>query len=425
MLKFITKYKYVIGLLIILSLGLYLRFHGYESDPNRMFGWDQARDAWKTRDILQGQLVLDGPKTGIGNLHLGPLYFYLLAPFYFFTKLDPVGSLYFLIVANIINFLIVYFVSARIFSQKAALFAVFLFAVSNYIIKQSSIPWNVSLVPGVSLLIFYGLYQIKTASKTYWYYIIGLLMGFFLHLHFTAVFFPVIIGLTLFPYDRDWKKLRYLAMTYLLAGLFLIPVLVFNFQQSQGEYYRYTDFISNYTHGFYVQFFLSRLSESFVQFKTITYFPFNIVVQFLLPILFFLTVFFEKRKQMKLFGLLMVPWFVVPVIAFTLYAGPISDYYFYFQMPLIILMLIYLQIKLLHLSPKLLFLLIPLWLVYAYANTQEFWVKRTDGGLNKSKREALPFAKEGRMIQYHEGDIKSYLYEVWTEDYPPDDSVKY
>lgn len=422
--KVFGGWRYLLLFIVILALALYLRFHGYETDPTRFFGWDQARDAWKIRDIIQGQLVLDGPKTGIGNLHLGPLYFYLVAPFYLITKLDPVGSIYFLIFANIVNFFTLFVVTKKLFSLKAALFAVFLFAVSNYIIKQSMIPWNVSLVPAASTLIFYSIYRIKTQGKMYWYVILGGLMGFFFHLHFTAVFLPAIVILSLFPYNKKFKTLFPLILSFLIASIFLIPTLLFNYQHSQGEYYRYTDFITHYTHGFHGRFFMTRLVESFVQFRLITFFPLiSSVLQFIIPAAFFGLIFFEKDKKTKLLGLLMLPWFIVPLIAFTVYAGPVSDYYYYFQMPLVIFIIIYLQIQILKKFPKLLYLLIALWVVYAISNTQEFWVKKTDGGLNMSKRDALVHAKEGRIIEYHEGDIRSYLYEVWTEDYPPPESI--
>lgn len=424
--RYLSRNKYYILLFfLILSVSLYLRFHGYESDPTRFFGWDQARDAWKVRDIIQGQLVLDGPKTGIGNLHLGPLYFYLVAPFYLLTKLDPVGSMYFLFMANIINIITIFFVTKKLFSIKAALFAIFLFSISNYIIKQSMIPWNVSLVPAASSLIFYSIYTIKTGGKFYWYLILGGLMGFFFHLHFTAVFLPAIIILSLFPYDRKFKKLIPLVWSFLIAGIFLVPTLIFNYQHSQGEFYRYTDFISHYTHGFYGTFFLMRLHEAFVQFRLLSFFPLiSLISQFLIPIAFFALVLFEKDKKTKLLGLLMIPWFVIPLIVFTIYAGPISDYYYYLQMPLVIWILIYLQSRLLKKSKKFLYLLIVFWIIYAFFNTQEFWIKKTDGGLNMSKKDALIHAKEGRVIEYNEGDIRSYLYEVWTEDYPPPDSIE-
>ncbi|MCR4260991.1 MAG: hypothetical protein NUV69_00810 [Candidatus Curtissbacteria bacterium] len=67
----------LILLIAIIAIGIYLRFYNYENEFR--FGWDQSRDAWIVRDILEGQPVLKGPRVGVGDFYLGPAYFYLLA----------------------------------------------------------------------------------------------------------------------------------------------------------------------------------------------------------------------------------------------------------------------------------------------------------------------------------------------------------
>jgi hypothetical protein len=56
------------------------------------------------------------------------------------------------------------------------------------------------------------------------------------------------------------------------------------------------------------------------------------------------------------------------------------------------------------------------WTFYAYANTKEFWIKPTGGGLDKQKQEAAERVRSGNPILFNEGEIKSYLYVIWTED---------
>jgi 4-amino-4-deoxy-L-arabinose transferase-like glycosyltransferase len=414
--KLISPHKYFFAFLFILTLGLYLRFYGIESYPDKAFGWDQARDAWKVRDILKGMLVLDGPKTGIGNMHLGPLYFYFLAPFFAFTKLDPIASIYFTIAVNIVTFIILYLVTKKFFSEKAAIFAVFLYSTSNYIIKQNQIPWNVSLVPVTSILLFYTLFRIRTGGRKYWYIVLGILTGLFFHLHFTAVFLPPIILLSLFPYGKNIKNFLLLCGSFAIAAFFLIPTLIFDLKSSHGEFYKYSDFIKHYTHGFHLRFFLLRLTDAFVQFKLIIFFSLGNILQYVIPFLFGFVLLFEKDKTKKIIGLLMLPWFLIPLLFFTIYAGPISDYYFLVQAPLVIFVLIYLQQKLLKKFPYLLLPLFLFWTFYAYANTKEFWIKPTGGGLDKQKQEAAERVRSGNPILFNEGEIKSYLYVIWTED---------
>jgi len=58
LLDFIKKNKFYLIFILIFIIGMYLRF--YKIDDYRTFGWDQARDAWKVRDIIKGQIVLIG-----------------------------------------------------------------------------------------------------------------------------------------------------------------------------------------------------------------------------------------------------------------------------------------------------------------------------------------------------------------------------
>lgn len=138
----------------ILIIGLYLRF--YHIEEVLSFGWDQGRDAWAVRDIIRGEYTLIGPRTGIGHFHLGPVYYYLLAPFFFVTNLDPMASNYFNILANIINFIILFVITKKIFNNNATLFVTLIYATSQYLMG-SRVPWNVTLMPGIATLIFFSI----------------------------------------------------------------------------------------------------------------------------------------------------------------------------------------------------------------------------------------------------------------------------
>jgi len=70
---------------------LFLRL--YKLDTRLPFGWEQERDAFFVRDILRGKLTLIGPRVvGPGGFFLPPYFFYLLSPFYFLFKLNPLPS---------------------------------------------------------------------------------------------------------------------------------------------------------------------------------------------------------------------------------------------------------------------------------------------------------------------------------------------
>jgi 4-amino-4-deoxy-L-arabinose transferase-like glycosyltransferase len=416
-LSILLQHKYLILFFVLILVGLYLRFYSIETVT--YFMWDQTRDSWQVRNILEGKLVLNGPRTGIGHFHLGPLYFYFLAPFYFLTRLDPIGSIYFNIFANIFNFLAIFYVTKKIFSEKAALFTSFVYIVSHYLIVVNQSPWNVSLVPGVTVLIYYALYQIYQKKYRYMM-ILGALCGFFFHLHFTGIFlFPIVFVSLLFHPE---KKII-LKWTPALLGLwlaFLIPNIIYDFSTSNSDYFRVQNFWNDYYHGFHLRFFLHRAHDAFLQFETILYFPILKLLKFILPILFCILIFFEKDKGARLKGLLMIPWFVIPWIGFTVYSGPISDYYFLITVPFVLWILVYLQKKALQrLYVPTMIILVVFWGVYAFFNTQPLWNKPTKGGLASQRAEAVKEINAGKVYEYEEGEIKSYFYTIWKEDKMP------
>ena len=179
---YLTSSKAWMFFILILIIGLFLRFYRIEEVVS--FGWDQGRDAFVVRDILQGNYTLIGPRTGIGHFHLGPVYYYLLAPFYYITNLDPMASNYFNIVANIINFTILFVVSKKLFNNNAALLITLIYATNQYLMG-SRIPWNVTLMPSVSALIFYSIVNVYE-NKYVWTFVAWTLSGFFFNLHFAV-----------------------------------------------------------------------------------------------------------------------------------------------------------------------------------------------------------------------------------------------
>lgn len=416
MTQLFTKNRFYLFLfLLILGAGLYLRFYRIETSLN--FGWDQARDSWKARDILiKHQLVLNGPRTGIGHFHLGPLYYYLLVPLYFFTNLDPSAANYFNVLANMFNFTTIFWVTKKLFSVKAAVFATALFAFNYYMINYGKIPWNVSLVPGVSFLLFYSLY--KAIGGQYKYFAAALcLTGLFFHLHFTAVIFLLIIPVTLI-FVTDKKS----AILWCIKGLplliiWLFPTVIYNFTAFQHEYFRYKEFLDIYFLDFHFRWLLHRLPDSLIQLEFLLYFKELKWLVYILPLLFLLCSIKEKNLDQRRVGYLPMIWLLSVLIGFTFYGGPVSDYYFLMTLPPLFVILVYLQLKLLKLNYLLIGSALSLfWLVYFIQNTTSHWQKPAVGGLSSQRSEAAVKIQGGENIPYSEGDISSYFYAIWKED---------
>lgn len=403
------KLPYFLLFLLIVSIGLFLRF--YKIEYSMAFNWDQGRDAWEVRDIILGNYTLKGPRTGVGDFYLGPAYYYLLAPFYLAANMDPKGANYFNIAANIFNFAAIYFVTKKIFSQKAAIFAAFIYSVNHYTIAQNMIPWNVSPYIGVCTLVFYCAYKVSLGShKTL--LPLAALIGFATQLHFTAVFLPFIVLPALFFAKNRQRTLIFALLAIPFFTVWLLPSIIFDYSRHHDNYYRLQGFFRDYYHGLHFRFMLYRLSDSFIQYASLWHFHTPNFIRYL-PLSAFLVIafFFEKDKKIKNLAILTAFWFIVPLVGFTLYAGQISDYYFLPSLFPVIITMIYLQKRLIQIKPKpVILLLSAFWVVYAITSTYPFWTKPTKGGLARQREETKNRIEAGEKLGYIEGDIKAYIY---------------
>lgn len=414
---FIKKHKFILLFLLIVLVGMYLRFYRIESVQS--FGWDQGRDAWKTRDIIKGQIVLNGPRTGVGHFHLGSVWYYMLVPFYLLTNLDPVGAIYLNIIVNLFNFAAIFFVSKKIYGEKAALFVSFIYATNKYLIEINRTTWNVSPIPGIAALIFYSIYKIVFESKYKWIFVLSFLTGFFFHLHFSVVFLPLIILLSLI-FAKDKKKIFIYGLISLpLLIIWLIPSVIYDIQSKNTNTNLFNSFLKDYfIDGFHLRFFLYRIHDAFIQFQTILSLPrtYNLL-KFIIPGIYFLTLIFEKVKKQKILGYLILLWFTVPAFGYSFYGGTTSEYYMLMNSLLVIYIVYYLQSKLLKLKFKpMIYILIVFWSIFTYYQTKDLWIKNQNNGLVRQKEEVRENIRLNNKISFNEGDIKAYLWQIWVED---------
>jgi 4-amino-4-deoxy-L-arabinose transferase-like glycosyltransferase len=89
MINWIKKNKIeFIFLLVVLVIALFLRL--FRINEFMTFLGDEGRDVRIVRDLLtEGNLVFIGPQTSVGNMYLGPLYYYMMLPPCFSHALTP------------------------------------------------------------------------------------------------------------------------------------------------------------------------------------------------------------------------------------------------------------------------------------------------------------------------------------------------
>ncbi len=333
--------------------------------------------------------------------------------------MDPVGAIYLNIIVNLFNFIAIFFVTKRIYGNKTALFVSFIYATNKYLIEINRTAWNVSPIPGVSALIFFSIYKIVYENNYKWIFILSSLTGLFFHLHFSVVFLPLIILLSLILAKNKRKVLIYGLVSLPLLIIWFIPSVLYEFQSKNTNTNLFNNFLKDYfIKGFHLRFFLFRIHDAFIQFQMILSLPrtFNFL-KFIVPGIYLITLIFEKVKKQKLLGYLILLWFIVPAFGYSFYGGTTSEYYMLMNSLLVIYVVYYLQTKLIKLKFKpTIYLLIIFWSIFTYYQTKDLWIKNINNGLVKQKQEVRENIKQNNKIAFDEGNIKAYLWQIWVED---------
>ncbi|MFC1625700.1 ArnT family glycosyltransferase [Patescibacteria group bacterium] len=189
-------------LVVIIAVASFLRF--YKISGYMTFLGDEGRDAIIVRRLLVNKdPILIGPGTSIGNMYLGPLYYYLIAPSLWLFKFSPVGPSAFVAFLGVITVIFVYLVGKEWFSPKAGLIAAALYAISPVVITYSRSSWNPNVMPFFSLLCIYSIWKVWKKRKFVWLIVSAISLAFALQSHY--------LGLLLIPVMAFFWALTFFA----------------------------------------------------------------------------------------------------------------------------------------------------------------------------------------------------------------------
>lgn len=165
----LSKLQVCLSLFAIFLLGLALRLLFFKEIT---MGYDQARDALEAVSIWTSDPIrLRGPMTDLQGLTHGPLYWYLISPFYYFSQENIYVVKFALILINLLGIFIAYYIGKKLFSNsKIALLASLLYAVSFEAVQYARWLSNPSPAVVTVPLAFYGLWMIY--KRSFWGYIV-------------------------------------------------------------------------------------------------------------------------------------------------------------------------------------------------------------------------------------------------------------
>lgn len=345
-------------LFFLVICGAFLRL--YRLPETMMFQGDQGRDALVVANIFREKdLVFVGPVTSIGNMYLGPFYYYFMLPFLWLSYPSPIGPAVGVALVNTLAILLVYFLGRRMFGSRTALYAAFLTTFSRTLITYSRFSWNPNLSFIFTLLTLFFLHQALTKETKNWLWV-GLLGGLLIQLHYVNLIILALIGLFWLwqiwqkRKDKKWfRKKNFWLYSFLAILLFTfttIPLLLFdwkhnwrNLEAGRTIFKQEEGFIAKekLSPSQVFKSYFYRLESRNRQIVTDLVFP-NLQVSFwssLFALTFILSLLFYLKKnkntekivayQIVTIGL------VLSIVIITAYRHSVYDHYLLFVLPLV------------------------------------------------------------------------------------------
>ena len=239
------------GLLAILLVAAFLRF--YRLPAYMEFLGDQGRDVLLVRQFLtKGDLMFIGPQTSIGNMYLGPWYYYLMAPFLWLAHYNPVGPAIMVALFGIATVWLVYKVGEEWFDGQTGLLAAFLAAVSPVIVYYSIFSWNPNIMPFFALLSMWFLWQVWRNHKYQQLVWLAVSLAMVLNSHYLGLLLlPVVVIFWLWvaknncPEKKEKKQLIFYSLAALAIFLFLMsPLVLFDLKHHFANFEAFRHFFA-------------------------------------------------------------------------------------------------------------------------------------------------------------------------------------
>lgn len=212
--------KYSLNIILCIILGISIFTHFFAIGSTYIFQNDEARDALIALKMINSQRpVLLGPETSVGNMYLGPFYYYLMVLPLLLSGLDPVGPAIMVGLFGVATTFLIYLLGKKHFNNTAGLMGALFYSISPIMLHHSRSSWNPNIIPFfVSLLLLIPNYRNRV-----WQLCFGVLTGILFQLHYVALILPGLIFLqTSYVFIKDKRYGSYLSYcAYAFIGFLL------------------------------------------------------------------------------------------------------------------------------------------------------------------------------------------------------------
>lgn len=212
------------NLFFILILSTILRI---STVPNLLsFTSDEAYQAYISQTLLKDfHIIWIGLSAGGFDTYLGPYWNYIIAPFLFVSKGDPVVLGYIASILGIFATFLLYLVGKKLFNERVAILATLLYASLPLIIYYDQKPYP-SGIPFLSLLITFSIYMARYSAK--WWIIFAIAYGMVFHIHLSLI--PVVFVAIYWAFLYRKLITKKIVVCSLLAFIIMIsPLIAFDY----------------------------------------------------------------------------------------------------------------------------------------------------------------------------------------------------
>ena len=329
-------------IILITLIGAVLRL--YRIEASLQFLGDQGRDALVMKRLLvDHDLPFIGPVTSVGGFYLGPLYYYLMAPFLWLANFNPVGPAIATSLIGIITIPILYLIGRLMLFESTARIASLLYALAAIPTLQTRSAWNPNPMPLAALGIIFGFFQALKTKKPKWLLLSALSLGVALQLHYMIVFLGPYILYQLVLIWQQPKLRKYLIHWFAIVLIMMLPLILFEFKNRFLNYHGLIAFLTKHDYGsinlWQKYLHLRGRSEQAIGMLLGFGRSFSLLRSWITRLIWIPALIILFLKQTS-FGLkTVILWIFLTIISIVFYQGDIPPYYLGFIFPAVFLLL--------------------------------------------------------------------------------------
>ncbi len=245
--NFLKRHKILIAIILA---GVFLRL--YKGAEYFAYSHDNDLASWIIKDIVVDKhWRLIGQLTSTPGIFIGPIFYYLLIPFYLISNMDPIGSIYLGAVFGILGTLSFYFVFKNLFGKEEGLIGALLYSCFYFFVFNDR-----EIVPTLPVVLWslWYLFNLNLYLKNnkYAYIFSAILFALIWHLNFALILVAPLIPLAIFLSKQkiNFKCIIFAFITFILLSL---PLILFEsrhgFSQTHALLTSLTTDQQDVTHG--------------------------------------------------------------------------------------------------------------------------------------------------------------------------------